>query len=177
MKFSIHRALVLTVLEVAIVPCFPAQQQTAIEPTQVTPAVPAAVSPKIPESPSQTLAQESSQSAPPSTTRSSDGSKLIKDSNGSYTISSTTRLVVLDMVVTDVKGNIVKDLKRENFHVEDADEPPTILSFEEAGSHTPDPSLTINSTHRRRVICALLAQEISWDATRKAGHAHNADRS
>ena len=74
------------------------------------------------------------------------GSQAVKDSNGVYTIHSTARLVVLDMVVTDAKGNVVTDLKREDFHVAEAGEPQTILNFDEAGAHTPDAELTINST-------------------------------
>jgi VWFA-related protein len=50
------------------------------------------------------------------------------------------------MVVVDAKGKVVKGLKREDFHVEEAGDPQTILNFEEAGAHTPDPNLTIEST-------------------------------
>ncbi len=69
-----------------------------------------------------------------------------KDNNGTFTIQRTTRLVVLDMVVTDAKGNIVTDLKRDDFHVTELDEPQTILNFEEAGSHTVKPEMNIEST-------------------------------
>jgi len=50
------------------------------------------------------------------------------------------------MVVVDGKGAIVKDLKRDDFSVEEAGEPQTILNFEVAGAHTPKPEITINST-------------------------------
>ena len=63
-----------------------------------------------------------------------------------YTIQRTSRLVVLDIVVTDSKGNIVRDLKKEDFHVEEADEPQTVLNFEMAGAQAPDPQATIEST-------------------------------
>lgn len=63
-----------------------------------------------------------------------------------FTIQRTSRLVVLDMVVTDSKGNIIRDLKREDFHVEEAGEPQTILNFEMAGAHSPDPDAVIDST-------------------------------
>ncbi len=56
------------------------------------------------------------------------------------------RLVVLDMVVTDAKGNVVTDLKRENFHVEEDGKPQDIQNFELAGAHTIDPQLTVDST-------------------------------
>jgi VWFA-related protein len=54
--------------------------------------------------------------------------------------------VVLDMVVVDGKGKVVKGLKRGDFNVEEVGEPQTILNFEEAGAHTPNPEITINST-------------------------------
>jgi VWFA-related protein len=75
-----------------------------------------------------------------------NGGQPTKDANGIYTIQRTARLVVLDMVVTDAKGNVIKDLKRDEFHVTEANEPQTILNFEEAGAHTVSPSLNINST-------------------------------
>jgi VWFA-related protein len=56
------------------------------------------------------------------------------------------RLVVLDMVVTDAKGNVVTNLKRENFHVEEEGVPQEIETFDPAGAHTIDPQLTIDST-------------------------------
>ncbi len=40
----------------------------------------------------------------------------------------------------------VTDLKREDFHVVEADEPQTLLNFEQAGAHTPDPQASIEST-------------------------------
>jgi VWFA-related protein len=66
--------------------------------------------------------------------------------NSNYTLRVNARLVMLDMVVVDKKGAIVKDLKREDFNVEEAGEPQTILNFEEAGAHTPSSEITINST-------------------------------
>ena len=58
----------------------------------------------------------------------------------------TSRLVVLDMVVVDAKGAVVKDVKRNEFHVEEAGQAQTILNFEETGAHTPSPDVTIDST-------------------------------
>jgi VWFA-related protein len=63
-----------------------------------------------------------------------------------FTIQRTARLVVLDLVVVDSKGNIIRDLKREDFHVEEAGEPQTILNFEMAGAHAPAPDTIIDST-------------------------------
>jgi VWFA-related protein len=66
--------------------------------------------------------------------------------DGTYTITRNARIVVLDMVVTDHKGNVVTDLKRGDFRVSEADEPQTILNFEAAGVHTVAPTDNINST-------------------------------
>ena len=71
---------------------------------------------------------------------------MTPDANGLYTIRRNARIVILDVVVTDRKGNLVKDLKREDFHVTEAKEDQTILNFEETGSHLPDAGATINST-------------------------------
>jgi len=65
---------------------------------------------------------------------------------GTYTIRTTVPLVVLDMVVTDAKGQPIRDLQQSDFHVTEADEPQTILNFETAGARVPDPNVTINST-------------------------------
>ncbi len=56
------------------------------------------------------------------------------------------RLVVLDMVVTDAKGNVVNNLTQGDFHVEEAGQPQEILHFDPAGAHTIDPQVTIDST-------------------------------
>ncbi|ADW67274.1 VWA domain-containing protein [Granulicella tundricola] len=74
------------------------------------------------------------------------GNQPVKNPDGTYTIRNNARLVVLDMVVTDPKGKVVTDLKKEDFHVTEAGDPENILNFEVAGSRTPDPSITINST-------------------------------
>jgi len=75
-----------------------------------------------------------------------NGTQPTRDNNGVYTIQRTARLVVLDAVVTDAKGKIVTDMKRDDFHVTELGEPQTILNFEEAGSHTLSPDITIDST-------------------------------
>jgi VWFA-related protein len=73
-------------------------------------------------------------------------SQPVKDANGVYTIRRNARLVILDMVVTDAKGNIVTDLKRDDFHVTEANEPEKILNFDAPAAHALNPELTINST-------------------------------
>jgi len=70
----------------------------------------------------------------------------VYNSDGTYTLRITTRLVILDMVVVNDKGAIVKDLKKDDFQVEEAGQPQTIVNFEVAGAHTPSPEITINST-------------------------------
>ena len=66
--------------------------------------------------------------------------------DGVYTLQQSARIVVLDVVVTDAKGNIVTDLKRDDFQVTEAKEPQSILNFESAGAHAVSPNITINST-------------------------------
>jgi VWFA-related protein len=63
-----------------------------------------------------------------------------------YTITRNARIVILDMVVTDAKGNVVTDLRKDDFHVTESDEPQTILNFEAAGAHTLPSHFTITST-------------------------------
>jgi len=53
---------------------------------------------------------------------------------------------VLDMVVLDKKGKVVKDLNRDDFHVEEEGEAQNILNFDQTGVHTPAPELSIEST-------------------------------
>lgn len=75
-----------------------------------------------------------------------NGSPVAPDSPATYTIQRTARLVILDLVVTDAKGHQVTDLKREEFHVQEAGEGQNILNFDPAGAHTPEPSIDIEST-------------------------------
>ena len=62
------------------------------------------------------------------------------------TIRRNVSLVILDGVVIDQKGKPVTDLKREEFHVTEDDEPQQIRNFEVPGRFTPSPDITINST-------------------------------
>jgi VWFA-related protein len=70
------------------------------------------------------------------------------NANGTYTITRTARIVILDMVVTDAKGNVVTDLKKDDFHVTEMNEPQAVLNFEAAGAHSLAPAVTINSTQQ-----------------------------
>jgi VWFA-related protein len=100
-----------------------------------------------PEQPASPPAQQppspAPQQTPPGTAA---GSTPAQNSGGSYTIQRTVRLVVLDMLVTDSKGNVVSDLKQQDFHVEEAGGAQDIQTFEQAGAHTPDPQISIDST-------------------------------
>ncbi len=62
------------------------------------------------------------------------------------TITRNVSLVVLDGVVLDKKGNVVTDLKREDFSVTEDDQPQQIRNFEVPGATVPPPSVTIDST-------------------------------
>jgi len=54
--------------------------------------------------------------------------------------------VVLDVVVTDAKGNVVTDLTKSDFKVTDAGEPQTVTDFDVSAVHMAKPDITINST-------------------------------
>jgi len=65
---------------------------------------------------------------------------------GTYAMRVMTRLVILDAVVLDKQNNVVRGLTRDDFHVEELDEPQTIVNFEETGSQSLSPDLSIEST-------------------------------
>jgi VWFA-related protein len=134
MKLPIIRALLLSALAAGLAHSLLAQQPASTPPDQAQPAAPAASTQNPPPSP------------PPQTQPQPPGAQPVKDANGVYTIHRNARLVVLDMVVTDAKGNIVTDLTRDQFHVTEVDQPQTILNFTPAGAHPLDPQVTINST-------------------------------
>jgi VWFA-related protein len=52
------------------------------------------------------------------------------------------------MVVTDAKGNVVTDLKKDDFHVTEMNEPQAVLNFEAAGAHTTPSTANIASTQQ-----------------------------
>lgn len=90
------------------------------------------------------VAQKNAASSP-SPESQSDGQPT-PNGDGTYTITRNARLVILDMVVTDKKGNVVTDLKKDDFHVTEMNEPQTVLNFTPAGTHAAPPTATINST-------------------------------
>ena len=138
MKGSCLHVLLLIQLTALALPCLHAQHPGTAPPAQPQlqspePATPAPSS--QPQSPAQISNPTPSNPAQP-----------VKNSDGTYTIRTVSRLVVLDMVVVDAKGAVVTDLKREDFHVEESGQPQTILNFEMARKHIPAPELVINST-------------------------------
>jgi VWFA-related protein len=67
----------------------------------------------------------------------------IKGATAQSTIKVTTRIVVLDIVVTDKKGNLVhRNLTRDGFTVLEDGQPQTIRSFEPPSEHQMPPSDT-----------------------------------
>jgi VWFA-related protein len=65
-----------------------------------------------------------------------------------FTLHVTSQIVVLDVVVTNSKGEVVKNLTRDDFQIFENKKPQKTLSFEDATKATPaaTPAPTINST-------------------------------
>ena len=142
MKHTIFPILLIALFSAGMENNASSQVASPSEQPQATPAAQAPVTQTSPTPPSQNAPQPS----PDAQGKMPSGSEPVKDANGLYTIRRSARIVVLDIVVTDAKGNLVTDLKRDDFSVTESKEPQTILNFEEAGAHTLDPQLTINST-------------------------------
>ncbi len=137
MHISSLRMLFLIVLAGIALPGLTAQQPTGIQPAPSQPAtLPAQPQPAAQTPPAQTAAPAQAPS----------GTQPAKNPDGSYTMRVTSRLVVLDMVVVDAKGKVVNDLKKDDFKVEEAGQPQTVLNFDETGKHTPAPEAVIEST-------------------------------
>jgi VWFA-related protein len=68
------------------------------------------------------------------------------DQNGSYTVTATSKIVVLDVVVTDKKGNLVTNLTKDDFEVLEDNQSQSIKSFEAPADHALAPHLVIHST-------------------------------
>ena len=142
MNISMRRIPLFILLAGIALTRLAAQQPQAAQPAQTQPAAQ-----------QQPVAQAASAApAPAATTAPAAPAQLptpaqpVKNADGTYTIRMTSRLVVLDLVVLDAKGAIVKDLKKGDFQVQEASEPQTILNFEETGMHTPKPEVVIDST-------------------------------
>ena len=140
-----------------------AQQPEATPPTQPQPAAqeqpaqtpPPAQAPSAAQTPNAAQqapaqpvppAQSPNVAQPSNPAQAPNATQPVSNGTGGYTMRITSRLVVLDMVVVDKKGAVVKGLQRGDFSVEEAGEQQTILNFEVAGAHIPMPEITINST-------------------------------
>lgn len=66
--------------------------------------------------------------------------------DGTYTVHVSTRIVVLDVVVTNKDGSIVQGLTKDDFHITESDDPQTITNFELGTSRLPAPAADIEST-------------------------------
>ena len=120
-------------------------QLPAQQPETVPPAQPPAATQEAPAQPAPP-AQAPNTAQPAAPAQPQNAVQPANNGTGTTTFRIAARLVVLDMVVVNGKGAIVKDLKKDDFSVEEAGQPQTILNFEVAGAHTPKPEITINST-------------------------------
>jgi VWFA-related protein len=71
---------------------------------------------------------------------------LSQDAKGNYTLHQTSRLVLLDVVVTDSAGHVVPGLQQSDFHITEDNQPQSILHFETSSAVLPAPDVTIDST-------------------------------
>ncbi|MDQ2925616.1 MAG: VWA domain-containing protein [Acidobacteriota bacterium] len=81
----------------------------------------------------------------PATQQSTPGPQL-PAATPANTLTQNVRLVILDGVVVDKKGNAVTDLKRDEFHIAEDDQAQDIRNFEVPGRFTPSPDINIDST-------------------------------
>ena len=121
-----------------------AQAPATTPPSDVAPPTQPQVAPQ-PQTQQGSPAPGSQAQAPPAVPA-GNGTQPVRNPDGTYTIRRTSRLVILDVVVTDKQGNVVNGLTRDDFHVTEMDQPQTILNFEEAGAHTVSTTADINST-------------------------------
>ena len=80
---------------------------------------------------------------PPSTAPNGQAAALPSATN---TIRTTARLVILDAVVVDKKGNAVPDLTREQFQVKEDGADQAVLNFTPPGRYNASADMTIDST-------------------------------
>jgi VWFA-related protein len=73
-------------------------------------------------------------------------SQPTQNPDGTYTVRVSTRIVVLDVVVTNKDGGMVQGLTKSDFHVTESDDPQTITNFELGTSRLPAPEVDIEST-------------------------------
>jgi VWFA-related protein len=95
----------------------------------------------------------------------------VPDLSGTYTLSTNAKLVILDVVVTGKKGNLIPNLKKEDFEIQEDKQIQPIYSFEAPGVHALPPNVAIHSTeeldrlapHAPAVILALDESMEKWD--------------
>ncbi|HEY4358560.1 MAG TPA: VWA domain-containing protein [Acidobacteriaceae bacterium] len=68
------------------------------------------------------------------------------DAQGAVTLHVSSRLVVMDVTVTDKAGQLRNDLKQTDFQISEDGVPQTILHFEPPSTHTPPAGNVIGST-------------------------------
>ncbi len=66
--------------------------------------------------------------------------------NAPYSLRANARIVVLDVVVVDRKGQPVTNLQKDDFQVYEEKQPQVVTSFESPAVHPVPPSAAINST-------------------------------
>jgi VWFA-related protein len=86
------------------------------------------------------------QSPAPPVTNGTEAAPAATQAPATPTLRVYVTRVVLDVVVTDAKGNVVTGLTGKDFKVTDAGEPQTITNFDTSAFHIAKPDVTINST-------------------------------
>ena len=149
MNTSCIRVPLLILLSGIALPLLLAQQpetaQPARPPYTAQPAQPPSAVQAQPSQPAAPIVQ-ATPTTPTAPAQAPTPAQPVRNPDGTYTMRVTSRLVVLDMVVLDAKGAIVRDLKKDDYKVEEASQPQSILNFEETGAHTPSPEMAIDST-------------------------------
>jgi VWFA-related protein len=92
------------------------------------------------------LAAQTPDSAPP------QPSEQVMGQPGITTLKLSTRIVVLDVVVTDKKGNLVLDRTRDDFTIVEDKVPQTIRSFEPPSAHVMPPNVVVNNAQDLKKI-------------------------
>ena len=69
-----------------------------------------------------------------------------KDANTPYTFRVNAKTVVLDVVVTDKHGQVVTNLKKEDFTIQEDAQPQRITSFDNPGASSLASGIEVNST-------------------------------
>ena len=110
----------------------PGAPVTVSPPVQAAPAGQTAVPPPPSSSPGTAVPAQAG--APQAPAAPGSLAQPAKNADGTYTIRRSSRLVVLDVVVTDKQGNLVTDLTKGDFNVTEAKEPQTIQNFEATGT-------------------------------------------